>query len=373
MSDSQFNTELDGLVSGKAAAPSDDLTRFAADLYGKEHSMTMPSALKQQIAVNLGLGVTRSSGSAPLSTRGRRVAAAAPPLPTRRWPVAFMVILAVSLAFTGLLQLATRPDGGERFGLLSPAVPTVEVSVVGGNAPAIADWIEPISPLDCTIDSGALDQSVGVVELDYSAQPERVDAPYLVPDEVTRNELTDRVRGIRACLNTVGINAFWTERLSFEMNDRSFTTSDAGAQLKADQIVRGRALSDYYMTNLGVTKDAYVMHFQLGDSQVVGVQPGVHTVLNPDWIVQLEDGRVVVLLSVVVVATEDGVFLTDPGDVVAAGGAWVLIQVDGEWLIDELLPVCFGNTTECDEFWSMLPGAKLLDTPVSSPIATPSE
>lgn len=217
-------------------------------------------------------------------------------------------------------------------------------------------WQEPITNDTCSLSAVTASTPTMMSADEYNALPVGVDEPFSTPDEVTRTQVVRQAREMRSCANTVGLQTFWSDRLQFEESDRAFTVSDQAQQLQADQIARGKALSAYYADELGVTADTYILHYDEGASEVEGLDPGSYTVLNPDWVVQLADGRVAVLLSGMIVQGEDYPWQQEN---IPAGSAWVLIQENGDWVIDEVLPVCFGTDTECTDFWQQLPGWKL--------------
>jgi hypothetical protein len=154
-----------------------------------------------------------------------------------------------------------------------------------------------------------------------------------------------------------------SSRMVYEMNDRDFVTSDEAERFWASQIVQGKELSAFYASEINVSPATLSLVVPADAADVAGISPGRYVVINPDWIVQLDDGRVVVLVTALTV-TPAGTPVAESSEPTAGFGAWVFVQQDGEWLLDEVLPVCFG---ECEAFWDMRPGANLLVTPAPTP------
>ncbi|MCA9833089.1 MAG: hypothetical protein KC435_04035 [Thermomicrobiales bacterium] len=228
-------------------------------------------------------------------------------------------------------------------------------------------WQEPISSTSCSLEATAVGTPDFMSAEEYEALPARVDEPFSAPDETTRAQVARTAREIRECMNTISIDSFWSDRLRFEESDRTFSVSDEAQQMEADRIARGKALSAYYTYDLGVTADTFILRYDQGDPEVEGLNPGNYTVLNPDWIVQLEDGRVAVLLSGMIVQGEEYPWQQEN---IPAGNAWILTLKDGEWVIDETLPVCFGTDAECTELWKQHPGWTLYQESQVTPTPT---
>lgn len=355
MTDSPFNNDLDALVRGQSVASTDELTRFATNLYRKEQNLAMPHALKQQIAGNLGVPV-----AAPISNRTRRAAQKDREHVRRPWPIAFTVAIAAALALTGILQWGMQPDDSDRrFGMLSPAVPTAEATPVATPAADIG-WLSPISPDECPNEPDSMTEIPQVGDQPYLGLPERAYGPYTSPASYTRDNVFQRAREVRSCAQVGSFGPDMSSRLVYETYDRDFAISDEAEQYWADQIVQGKKISEFYANQHNVSSANLGLMIPADTERLNGLSPGQYTVVNPDWIVQLADGRVVVLVTSLTVTTA-GTVVVDPSEPTAGFGAWVFVQQDGEWLLDEFLPVCFG---ECEAFWDMRPGANLLRTPV---------
>src|SRR5690606_25469181 len=113
MTDSSFNDALDAMVRGQHVADPDKLTRFATDLYEKEQHVIIPTALKSTIGASLGFDAT-SVGSTISSVSGKRPQSGSE-LTRRPWFAAATVVIAISLALTGILRWSlpngSDPDG----------------------------------------------------------------------------------------------------------------------------------------------------------------------------------------------------------------------------------------------------------------------
>ena len=89
------------------------------------------------------------------------------------------------------------------------------------------------------------------------------------------------------------------------------------------------------------------------------------TQFSAENLVMLEDGRVAVLYTVVLPA---GSQLANEPLFAEMGSVTILMNVDGNWLIDETLPLCFSN---CGVNRAMLESV-LLIIPAATPAATPT-
>lgn len=358
MNEAAFDDVLDALVRGEQPDTSDNLTCFAADLYRKEHGMMMPVATKHRVAATVGLAEL-----APVSNRIRRARALPPPRRQPRWLTGITVALAALLALTGVFQWSMRTDNGDnRFGLLSPAVPTAEATPAA-TLPGDIGWLNPIMWDECPDDVGGTSMIPQAVEHPYLGLLDRAYGPYTSPAAYTRGEVLRHARELRACGQLGRFDPSMSSRMVYEMNDRDFVTSDEAERFWASQIVQGKELSAFYASDLKVSPATLSLVIPAGTAGVAGIAPGRYVVINPDWIVQLADGRVVVLVSMLTV-TPVGTPVAERSEPTAGFRAWVFVRQDGEWMLDEFLPVCFG---ECEEFWVSLPGANLLATPAPTP------
>lgn len=310
MNDSAFDAALDRLVIGHLPEDRDDLTDFVGELYRKEQTVMMPTTLKQQVAQNLGI-----TPAAPVSNRTRRAQAMTPARQRSRWGGMFAVTMAALVALTGIFQLGSDPDRDDRrFGILSPAVPTAEAT------PAVTDaeaWTLPISSEECAIkDPGELppareEDLAGVQRGGY-----QVIGPANTTDAMAAN---DMLRQYVAC---GFIPTLMTEPFAIETSLQSGSFSPTRVVQYHRQLADGIRISGE-MTDHGMTLD-----------DVPSLPPGSDSSLmlsNPNSAFALSDGRLLIPM---------GAFeLTD----VKYGSGVVIVQENGDWLVDDVIPLCFGN------------------------------
>ncbi|MCO5229001.1 MAG: hypothetical protein M9934_12060 [Thermomicrobiales bacterium] len=242
----------------------------------------------------------------------------------------------------------------EEWATALPGVDTAAATPTAAVSPN-AEWLTPISPYECTLTENQVVTPTASLTLVSGDFPARVYAPLQLANAAERTDVWSAARDMRACLNAVGVETFWSDRLRYEETDRVFSVSAEAQQLSVDQIVHGQQVSDFYLNQLGVTSDQMLLHFKVGDPEVEGLDPGTYPVINPDWILQTEDGRQIVLVTAMVVSDGEMPLVT-PDTSQPGGLAWVLIENDGVWQIDEYLPVCIGTEDECASFWQQQPG-----------------
>ncbi|MCO5214984.1 MAG: hypothetical protein M9950_02335 [Thermomicrobiales bacterium] len=378
MDDSAFDQALDALVAGHQPEQQDDLTRFVAGVYRKERDVSMPTHHRLQIATALELDkptvISRGISYPGLEKR-------------RSGKFAWLAIAAAALlAMTGVFNWSLPRGGDEgRFLGVPSAIPTVQATPVVMFSPN-AEWLMPISPYECTLTENQVVTPTASLTLVSGDFPARVYAPLQLANAAERTDVWSAARDMRACLNAVGVETFWSDRLRYEETDRVFSVSAEAQQLSVDQIVHGQQVSDFYLNQLGVTSDQMLLHFKVGDPEVEGLDPGTYPVINPDWILQTEDGRQIVLVTAMVVSDGEMPLVTPESPPGAGHGllmAWwesdnhtgfgagvlIFIEADGGWLLDETWPFA----GECDEVWEEWATAlPVVDTAVATPTAVAS-
>jgi hypothetical protein len=362
MNESAFDDALNALVQGEQPETLDNLTRFAADLYRKELDVTMSPVTKNQIAASLQLEMP-----APVSNRTRRERAALPARQRPRWMTAVTVALAALLALTGVFQWSMRTDNGDnRFGVLSPAVPTTEATPVA-TPPATA-WMQPVKAEECPRDqlqkvsARTNPSATWYSQEDYDKVPDVVVyGPFSQANEVDADAVVTRMREITACeLALVPNRTLQITSPRFEFESRTSEGRISVARRQNQRVEAAKDLSLFYQQELRLTPASLMIHHPNAELAERSFLPdGLNNFYNPAHAVELADGRVVVMMSMVGYGEEF------PYDIAAeptyVPPVFIFIEIDGQWYLDERMQLCIG---ECDAFWAEQESG----TPAATPI-----
>lgn len=246
--------------------------------------------------------------------------------------------------------------------------------VASPESSPVADqsWLQPIGIDDCP--EGLLDPAQSMEnpsgrhysEEEYAAvSTDRAYGPYSVPSGNDTVEVSEAQRLYAACGWSIELTRpLWTARFEYERWTMSMDwASDSDAQ----------ELSAWYQDELGLTVDDVVFEVEMSE---VGVDPAGpdHITVGylPEHAVQLSDGRVAVPESQVTYRSEVTTREHRPRFLLST--TTVYVELDGEWLLDEYIPICIGD---CDQYWeqraSVYPNqATPLASPESSPVAVQS-
>ena len=303
--------------------------------------------------------------AAPVSNRTRRQMQAADKTPGRSYGWLSAVIVAgLMISMIGSSWLNREP--GNPHDNLAFAPGTAETIVDDGTP-----WTQPVSFKECPEDAERhvydpenpgdtmysqedYDQvsSERSYEIVGSAAPEDADA------------VVTRMRETQACIYEGKSTLTWTAR--FEYENRT-TAGRESVDATADKRAEGsESVSDWLKTELGLTYQDLIVYQDPDELTLDGTESVVNsTLFNPDMVVEFADGRIGIAPNIVTYEP-----ISQQWDVDSVEGTKVYVTIfvyqDGEWMLDENLPVCIGDCSDLPEGTPM----SGFD-PYATPIATP--
>ena len=219
-------------------------------------------------------------------------------------------------------------------------------------------WLRPISESDCVAPVSVPDSS--------SLSP-RAYGPFRSPDSLDAANAAGVGRSVFGCSPSSNQilakgNVLLTDRMQAESQQSGATRADQSA------LDAGRYLSDAYAAN-GTT-----LFFQKAPAALTAqvqtdpafVDAGGYPVFLPKKAIAFNDGRIGVPISTLFFTDEALHGATDREQISTL--IYVFASVDGTWLLDETIPLCFGT---CDKFWSEQEAQ--LGTPSPQASSTPTE
>jgi hypothetical protein len=246
----------------------------------------------------------------------------------------------------------TIPPGTEHQNAGNLAVPATAI-VTGSGAlteperaspqPGDTDWHAAIAPEECAPrPSGTGEQTL----------PEPALASFGTPATQDAEDVATTMRQYQACI------------IAGQPTDGYLTSRFTADLPETDESLLARAMAGEEISAIygGVDRSEFVAPIEVPDTTpapAMGVreEPGT---FQPNHAVQLADGRIAIP------TTHRFPGLMSIDDVPAlTGTVYVLAEVDGVWLIDQMLPFCVGD---CDAFWD---GSELPETPTPRTIGTP--
>lgn len=354
MSDSTFHHDLDALVRGGSIPSADDLTRFVSDLFETEGDVTMPHTLKLRIAADLGLlgesddsknhEVVRVSATDSRHGKGSYVVTFGFLL------VATVLIGSLAMFRLGLLDSST-PEPTQP-GIVA-AIPTVSSSPEASPdvEAASEDWTLPISPEECLSEENT---PLSEVTLDdYNALPVR---EYVVVGPADPEEASSAAKTARQFTACGWPVSMMSQSLTIEAAMGADKISAAALVQLQRQLAAGQTISAAW-DEAGWTPADLMYESDSGTSGITPEDESSLRVPKPDLAVELADGRVVVPYAL---STGTQGFPTFVISVAA-----VLVEENGEWKLDDTLPVCIG---ECERIWPVIE-TNLVDMFWLSPIS----
>lgn len=387
MSDTSFNDVLDAMVRGERLPDSLSATeRFAIDLYQQEGNARMPASTKTLIAEQLGLTQLLLATHTPVSTRAARLARDEHKKPAT-WTMFLGIAAAILILVASAWQLGmiTRDNGSNQpQTALNNAAPTLGARLqephnancegdCGGYqailqpadlgtpvaSPASADWLTPVRPEECPLDQttvvGPDSRPVSWSKEDYLQQfPDRQYQPYGEPSAAESEAVALRWRQSQACeFHATRSLPIMSPRFYFENRTMAGLEEVKSQNLEERQRTEGEALSTWLMDERGVT----VADILLPDIELESI--GMRNVTNPDAMIKLADGRIAMIPVYLLTESQTEEGAADSPRVMPHAVIWM--EYEGQWYVDETLPLCIGT---CEDVWN--PGEA---TPDASPEA----
>jgi hypothetical protein len=251
------------------------------------------------------------------------------------------------------------------------ATPVASPQVASPMAEEPLPWAAPISPSECpedqVIPSYDPDNPSGVLytQEDYDQISSKRDYEITgSADPEDANAVVHRMRQVQGCTVFARQLPWWSAR--FEYENRT-TAGRASLEANADQRAWAEAtVGAWYEDELGLAPaDMWVeqnpAEVTLDGSEALVTQG----LFNPAHAVQFADGRIGIIHSVVTyepVEHEIAPYYSP--------NMLIFVWQDGQWILDETLPICFGKCDAMATPVSMGEDDLTID-PFATPVATP--
>lgn len=360
-----LNAFLDALVDGQPVQASGDVQAIAQQFQAMAQvGASPPTAMPR----SEGAPVMQTAVlSPPVSNRTRRQQSTPRPIQLSGWVSAAMIaVLLLSMFGSAWLN---RGGGDPRDNLAwAPATPEQLPETPFA-------WTAPITSAECPADAtrNAYDPGnpagTAYTEADYElVSTERSYEIVGPPDPADAQAVVQRLRASYGCIDVGKSIPLMTAR--FEWENRT-TAGRESLESQSDQRAAGaEGISVWLQTELGLTPvDMYVYQ----DPAELGIDGAFPTqtrgLFNPDHAVLFADGRIGIIPSIVS-------YTGFPAEITAetvpgfAPNITILVLQDGEWMVDETLPICLG---ECSELSGVSGGDSESAPWEATPIATPGD
>lgn len=330
-----LNEFLDTRASGRDIDPEDDVQAAASDFHRLAASARFEKGPRDMSTATL------SASTAPVSNRTRRQIQALQQ--HSRWntwiSTALVATLLLSLVGYGIWNDPGRDDNN-----LALAPQTASPITDDPLNPETSPWIADFSVEDCTL------QGTQNYDLPSSATVEAEPQGYAVTGPASEEDalaVADAYRDMRGCRNLDGAFNYWSQA-RIESTPRLLNDENRQELTDLEGYFR-TVYPDHFMavaTGLQVEPRLQDEWDLRNDHGITGLPIPLAAKLNPEWGVELSDGRVAFPATIVYAANDPAIVANGlPVDKPDSTVAMVFTFEDGAWKYDDSLLLCIVN---CD-------------------------
>lgn len=335
-----LNDYLDDLAAGKQVNPESDVEMAAQDFHQLASRAEVNPPTQQPIEQMRGKETMHTATlAAPVSNRTRQQMAAVEKKSGRSFGWLSAVIVAgLMISMMGSAWLNREP--GNPHDQLAFAPGTPEAILDNALTPESAPWIADFDPADCTERSDL--EQVQITHVSVDPQGYGVMGP---ADTTAATDAAAQYRTMRACPTYAGAWAYWSEA---RINEHPRVINDVASQeISEMQDHFAGVYPDQFMavgSDLPVTELIETEWSARIAADMLGLPIPLDAKLNPEWAVELSDGRIAFPATIMYSANDPAIEAHGlPIDTPASTVVMIFSLEDGAWKYDDSLQLCLVN------------------------------
>lgn len=337
-----LNDYLDELAAGKQAIPESDVETAATEFHqmASRAEVNPPTQSIEQVRGKQ--TVHTATLAAPVSNRTRRqMAQETRPGKSYGW-LSALIVAGLLISMIGAAWLNREPGNPNDNLAFAPGTATAiaEDEVL---TPESAAWIADFDPADCTETSG-----LNQIEINYQTMPTSDPQGYGIVGPAQAedaNAAVDQYRAMRSCETLTEAWAYWTDA---RVNEHRRILNDQNRAELAD--LQAHYAENYpnqfmvIMNDLTISPEIEAEWSARKDAGVIGQPIPLEAKLNPEFAVELSDGRIAFPATNVYSFDDPAIMAYGfPEENPASTVVMIFAEEDGSWKYDDSLALCLVN------------------------------
>lgn len=335
-----LNNYLDALTSGERPQPENDVQSAARAFHALAGQADVSPGKRRTETMKGQETMHAAALTAPVSNRTRKQQTARKSSRPNVWLSAVIIagLLISMISYTWMNRDNGNPNENLAFAPGTPSAVAEEVLT-----PESAPWIADFDPADCTETSG-LQQ----VAIDYQDQQGIEPQGYGVvgpAEPADAEDAVEQYRAMRSCATYMDAWAYWSEARVYE--HRRMLNAENQAELTELQVHFAGVYPEQFMAvsgNLAINTEIEAEWTARIEAEQLGLPIPLDAKLNPDWAVELSDGRIA-FPATIMYSVNDPAITTHglPVDTPASTVVMIFTSEDGSWKYDDSLQLCLVN------------------------------
>lgn len=335
-----LNDYLDARAAGAPVEPENAVEQAAQEFHILASRSDVRAPMQPRHSVKGTTPMTTTIASAPISNRTRRQMEAEKTRKSNNW-LSLAIVAGLAISMIGSVWLNREP--GDDNNQLAWAPGTVEV---------LSDethWTQPISASECPDDATSIYQQASenrentlYTQADYDQVS--VERSYEIVGSANPEDATAvmvRMRASYGCIDVAKSFPMVTARWEYE--NRTTVGRTSLESMSGERNAATATISSWLANDLGLTPTDMFVNQNPNELTLEGTESLItRGLFDPAHAVEFADGRIGIIPSVV---SYSG-FPVEINDTSVPGFApnmSIFVYQDGEWMLDENLPICLGD------------------------------